>query len=80
MADRDVRDSILDAIEEVKGVRPEGVADTSQLVDLGLDSLDLLEIGMIVEQRLGLVVPTERFAGLQSLGEVVDVFEAEGLI
>ena len=71
-----VRDTILGAISEVKGSVPDLVSDDSQLGDLELDSLDLLEVSMIVEQRLRVIVPTERLEGLRSFGEVVAVFEA----
>jgi acyl carrier protein len=72
--DAKVTQAILDAVAEVKGTQLENVDDDARLQDLGLDSLDLIEIGMIVEQRLGVIVPTERFDGIEALRQVVDVF------
>ena len=72
--DTEVTQAILDAVAEVKGTRLDNVDDDARLRDLDLDSLDLIEIGMIVEQRLGVIVPTERFDGIEAFRHVVDVF------
>lgn len=74
VGDAKVTQAILDAVAEVKGTRLDNVDDAARLQDLGLDSLDLIEIGMIVEQRLGVIVPTERFDGIEAFRQVVDVF------
>lgn len=74
VGDANVTQAILDAAAEVKGTRLDNVDDDARLQDLGLDSLDLIEIGMIVEQRLGVIVPTERFDGIETFRQVVDVF------
>lgn len=69
------RRAIIDAIEEIKGITVPDGADDWDLKRLELDSLDLIEIGMIVEQQLRVTVPTERFDGVQTLNEVVGIFD-----
>lgn len=75
MVNDEILAAILVAIEVVKGTPAAEVDDRSSLSDLALDSLDLIEIGMIVEQQLGVVVPTDRFDGIRTLSDVVDIFE-----
>lgn len=49
----------------------------SSLTDLGLDSLDLVEIMLEIEEVLGIEFDNEEIAHLHSLKEVVDLIEAK---
>ncbi len=44
--------------------------------DLGADSLDIVEILMIVEEQFGIAVPEEEFPNLRTVGELCDYIEA----
>lgn len=44
--------------------------------DLGADSLDIVEILMIVEEQFGITVPEEEFPNLRTVGELCDYIEA----
>ena len=44
--------------------------------DLGADSLDVVEILMIVEEQFGLSIPEEEFPNLRTVGELCAYIEA----
>ena len=46
------REILIDAICESLGILPGGIADNQTLTDLGADSLDMVEITMLVELAL----------------------------
>ncbi len=44
--------------------------------DLGADSLDLVEILMVVEEQFGITVPEEEFPNLRTVGDLQNYIEA----
>lgn len=62
-------------------IEPDQLHLASQLEDdLKVDSLDLVEIIMAIEDRFGLTIPEENAARLKTLGDVVShVCEAKGI-
>ena len=44
--------------------------------DLGVDSLDLFELGMTIEDQLGVEIPSEAFAQMQTIGDVAAYVES----
>lgn len=70
-----VRNLVVEAIVEVCDLDPSTLEDDAGLGDLGIDSLDLLEVAMIVESESGLVVQAEDFDGVETFGAAVAVFE-----
>jgi len=70
---KDVRQALRLAIRLVKGVDLDpGVADVT-LTDLELDSLDLIEVGMIVEQHLDVMLDPDMFASCETFEQFVSV-------
>ena len=49
---------------------------TSFKDDLGADSLDLFELGMTIEDQLGVEIPSEAFAQMQTIGDVAAYVES----
>jgi acyl carrier protein len=47
--------------------------ETSIIKDLGGDSLDAMEIIVILEEELGIIIPDKRLKGVRTLGNIVDV-------
>jgi acyl carrier protein len=70
-----VRDVVMDAVVEVCGTDPASITDDATLTSLEIDSLDLIEVGMIVEQRFGAIVNLEDFDDVATFGAAVSVFE-----
>ena len=44
--------------------------------DLHADSLDLFELGMTIEDQLGVEIPSEAFAQMQTIGDVAAYVES----
>ena len=54
-------------------------ADTSFKEDLGVDSLDLLELVMAFEEEFGLEIPSEDLNDLLTIQDVADYLAAHGI-
>lgn len=50
-------------------------AETSFKDDLGVDSLDLFELVMALEEEFGIEIPSEELEGLTTVGAVIDYIE-----
>ncbi len=70
-----LRPTVVAALDEVCGLDADSLVDGATLGDLGIDSLDLLEVAMIVEQETGVVVQAEDFDGVETLAAAVAVFD-----
>ncbi len=72
----------MNAIETVKEILSEKV-DISKLKEddlltyLGLDSLDLVEVMLTIEDRLGVEFTSEEIANLSTLKDVVQLIETK---
>jgi acyl carrier protein len=55
------------------GVEPDEISDESTLEDLGLDSLGVLAIADIVENKYGVSLDDERIAGVRTLSDFKDL-------
>ncbi|MDD4125436.1 MAG: acyl carrier protein [Eubacteriales bacterium] len=72
---------IIDRVKEIlaKQLRLEinTIRDESSLVeDLGADSIDLVEMLMIIEETLGINVPDEDAINLKTVRDVADYIES----
>jgi long-chain acyl-CoA synthetase len=72
------RDSLLDMIAEVTSEPVRGDADGQRLSeDLRLDSLGRVQLQSILERRLGIEVDDDAIAGVETLGELRKIVNAE---
>lgn len=61
------------AIVELLGVKPEQVRrDASFVQDLGADSLDTVELTMLIEEAAGFAIPEEDAVKLTTFGKALD--------
>lgn len=51
------------------------VDEASVLANLGIDSLQMLEIVGEMERSMGITMPDDLLVGIQSIGQLLDVFE-----
>ena len=58
-----------------KKVDVSGLNKNSKLTDLGLDSLDLVEIMLEIEETLKIEFSSDEIASLTTLGSVLDLIE-----
>lgn len=50
--------------------------DTNMKEDLGIDSLDAMELAMAVEEKLGVTIPEDKLAEMVYVKDVVDFVDA----
>lgn len=67
---------IFKKIAEQKGLDPVTLNRETTLLDVGLDSLDMVELSMDLEEAFGLVINQADIAGIKTLGQAVDFVEA----
>ena len=70
----------MDAIETVKAILAEKVdvnslKEEDSLTSLGLDSLDLVEVMLAIEDKLNIEFTSEEITQLNTLKDVVDLIE-----
>lgn len=64
---------IVEILAEVTGVPAEEMTPEQDFEnDFGFDSLTVVEIAVMVEQRLGVTVPDEMLAHLTTIGDVAE--------
>ena len=62
-------------IEEIE-IDPKGISDEALLIDdLGIDSLDFVDIVVIVEQHFGFKIKPEEMSGIRTLSQFYDYIE-----
>ncbi|MDJ0770840.1 MAG: phosphopantetheine-binding protein [Ilumatobacter sp.] len=69
------RPDVVDAVVEVTGLDAAELHDAATLESLDIDSLDLIEVAMIVEERRGVEVAGDDFEGVTTFGGAVAVFD-----
>ena len=52
--------------------------DTSFKDDLGLDSLDLFELAMAIEEEFGVEIPQEELENIVTVGDAVEFLKENG--
>ncbi len=68
--------ALISSVEEVTGNRV-GAKDVQLTVDeLDLDSLALIEVGMLMEEALDAEFDIEEFRGVETFGEAANLFTA----
>ena len=73
------REEILTAIQEhlaERGIDATDVSEGSDLAkDLGLDSLDTVELTLGLEERFGIEIPDTELEGVSTVGDAVTLIE-----
>ena len=67
----DVRQTVSDIL--AKRVDVSGLKEEDNLKEIGLDSLDLVEVMLEIEDELGIEFDSEEIAGLTTLKSVLDL-------
>ncbi len=59
-----------------RGIDPESVTEDAGLFDdLGLDSLDTMDLTLALEERFGIQIPDEDLEGLRTVGDAVALID-----
>jgi acyl carrier protein len=76
--DTDIISTLAQILSEVAGVDPaEVAADKAFKDDLDLDSLAMVELAIVIEERLGVRIPEEEAGNLATVGEMAALLERE---
>jgi acyl carrier protein len=72
MADKTIEEQVKEIIVEQLSVNAEEVVPEASFVDdLGADSLDLVELIMVMEEKFGQEIPDEDAAKLQTVQDAI---------
>ena len=72
--EENVREFLIDDLEiDEEKIHPEAVLKD----DLGIDSLDFVDIVVIIERRFGFKIKPEEMAGVQTLRQFCDYIESK---
>lgn len=71
------RDQVLELVTQVLvdeiGVEPELIMEDATLESMDVDSLDLVEVAQVVEERWGFRIRAENAKGVDTLGDAIDM-------
>ena len=77
MATQDVADGLREIMAARLGLPPEQLKSEARLVeDLGLDSLDAVELAISVERKFDIEVPEEELTKLKTVADMVALVES----
>jgi acyl carrier protein len=71
-----IEKTVTDAVIEF-GAEPEDIAPDATLETLDIDSLDLVELGQILEEEYGIEIRPEDAEGIANFGQVIDMIYAK---
>ncbi len=74
-----IEEALFDAIAEIGPDRSE-ITREATLEDLDIDSLDLVEIAQLVQERWGVELDPQEFGGIKTVGDALDVIAARVLV
>lgn len=69
------RRELLEAIAEQLCVDPTQICDSTRFADLRADSLDMVELGMMIEEKFELDIQQQDAVGLKTFGDAVRFVE-----
>ena len=77
MATQEVADALREIMAARLGLTPEQIVPEARLVeDLGLDSLDAVELAIAVERKFDIEVPEEELAKLKTVADMLALVES----
>ena len=77
MSDERLLQTIQEALAELEGphIRAANISYETTLVDTGLDSVALMELIGLVEEKLGIHLPDDRLARIDTMRDLIDTIE-----
>ncbi len=71
-----MRNEVISLIAEKQKVTPDSLTETTELSQLGIDSLKAITLLYELEERLCIEIPNEVFDRIQTIGDVVNELES----
>lgn len=69
----EVRKLIIDELGELADLKPEEITPEATLEDLDIDSLDLVELAQIIEERYEVRLERDDFKDVTTVGTAIEV-------
>jgi acyl carrier protein len=69
----DIEAKVLEAIEELGGPEASTISSTTTFEDIDVDSLDLVELGQIMEEQLEVTLETSDISELKTIADAVEL-------
>jgi acyl carrier protein len=73
----EIRNELIDELSQVAGIDKQDIVPGATLEELDIDSLDLVELGQIVEERYGVTLERGDFENVTTVGHALDVMVAK---
>ena len=73
MTRSDINSQLTTILTDQFGVPADEITEDATFEALGLDSLDLVEVTLVIDEELGIRIPDERLGDIQTPGDAVDV-------
>ncbi len=75
--DMEINEKLRQIIANQLRIETDSVEDTTDIVeDLGADSLDIVEILMVIEEQFGVSIPDDEVTGLKNISDIQAYIEA----
>lgn len=68
---RSLEQVVFTALDDF-GADPDRITRDARLEDLEVDSLDLVELGQIIQDEYGVRLELEKFRGVETVGDAID--------
>lgn len=68
---RPLEQVVFEALDDF-GADPDRISREARLEDLEVDSLDLVELGQIIQDEYGVRLELEKFRGVDTVGDAID--------
>jgi acyl carrier protein len=73
MTRTDINSQLTTILTDQFGVPADEITEDATFEALGLDSLDLVEVTLVIDEELGIRIPDERLGDIQTTGDAVTV-------
>ena len=73
MSRQDLLEKLTAILTDQFGVPADEVSEDATFEALGLDTLDLVEVTLVVDEELGVRIPDDRLGDITTVGDAVDV-------
>lgn len=73
MTRTDIHAQLSTILTDQFGVPADEITEDATFEALGLDSLDLVEVTLVIDEELGIRIPDEKLGDIQTTGDAVTV-------
>lgn len=73
MTRTDIHSQLATILTDQFGVPADEITEDATFEALGLDSLDLVEVTLVIDEELGIRIPDEKLGEIQTTGDAVTV-------